>query len=161
MHRAILLVALFLLAAPPLTAQEWSAEQQEVVEWLNTFTEVAYGGTADEFMTWLHPEFTEWNYSEKEPTEMESMTEVVTEFFAGVESIVLRTKPRSVHVSGDVAVLHTWYREVITGGEAEGNYGGRWTIVLKKADGEWKHLAWTWIQEDAKREKLEKTKGQG
>ena len=161
MGRAILLVALLLLAVPPLAAQEWTAEQQEVVEWLNTFNDVAYAGSADEFMDWLHPEFTDWNYSEKAPHEMESFAEVVTEFFAGVESIQLRTKPISVHVSGDVAVVHTWFREAITGGVAEGNYGGRWTIVLKKVDGDWKHLAWTWTQEDAKREKMEKPKDEG
>ena len=70
MLRAVILVTLLLLAVPPLAAQEWTAEQQEVVEWLNTFNETAYAGTADEFLAWIHPQFTGWSFAEEAPVEI-------------------------------------------------------------------------------------------
>ena len=156
MRRATLLVALLLLVAPPMAAQEWSADQQEVVEWLEAFNDEAYVGGVDEFMAWLHPEFTAWNYANKTPLDLESFTEEVTEFFGVFDSVRLGTRPLSVQVFDDVAVLHTWYREALTGPEGETFYAGRWTIVLKKLDGDWRHLSWTWTQEERKPEKERK-----
>jgi len=171
MRRAALLVPVLLLAVPPLAAQEaardaaqeteWSADEQAVVEWLTTFNEEAYAYGAGEFLSWMHPEFTSWNYAEKRPVEMESFATSATEFFESDASIRLGTRPMSVQVVGDVAIAHTWYREAITGGEGEGSYFGRWTIVLKKLDGDWKHLAWTWTQEKVDPEKVKKEKADG
>ena len=161
MRRAVILVTLLLLAVPPLAAQEWTAEQQEVVEWLTTFNETAYAGTADEFLAWIHPQFTGWSFAEEAPVEMATFADMVTGFFASVESIRFGTKPVSVQVLDDVAVAHTWYRQSITGGEAEGFYAGRWTIVLKKVDGDWKHLAWTWTEERVDPEKMKREKAEG
>ena len=163
MRRAALLVPVLFLAVPPLAAQEteWSADEQAVVEWLKTFNEEAYAGGTDEFLSWMHPEFTSWNYSDRTPLDLESFTESVAEFFESFDSVRLGTRPVSVQVFDDVAVLHTWYREAITGGEGEGSYFGRWTLVLKKVDGDWKHLAWTWTQEKVDPEKVKKEKADG
>ena len=163
MRKVALLVPVFLLAVPPLAAQEteWSADEQAVLEWLTTFNEEAYSGGADEFLSWMHPEFMSWDYSERRPLEMESFATSATEFFESAASIELGTRPMSVQVIGDVAIAHTWYRQAITGGEGEGAYSGRWTIVLKRVDGDWKHLAWTWTQEKVDPEKMKREKADG
>lgn len=161
MRKAVLLVALLLLAAPPLAAQEWTAEQQEVIESINTFTETAYDGTADEFMAWIHPQFSGWDYSGKEPLDFAAMEGTAAEFFDYYDSVRLGAKPMLVSVLDDMAVVHTWYRERLTSPDGEEFMAGRWTIVLKKMDGEWKHLAWTWTQDRADPEKVKKEKPEG
>jgi hypothetical protein len=160
MHRASLLVALMLLAAPPLAAQEWSAEEQEVVEWLDAFAEEAYTGGADTFLAWIHPEITSWDYSTKTPLDWEPFTETVAELFASNASVELVIKPLSVQVFGDLAIVHAWYKETITGPDGDAVFTGRWTAVLKKGGDGWRHLAWAWLQKEWKPEK-EKKKEEG
>jgi len=150
MRKAVLLVALLFLAAPPVAAQEWSAEQQEVIEFINTFTTEAYAGGADEYVVWLHPDFTGWDYAGKEPIDFAAMKGMAAEFFDYYDSVRLGAKPILVTVFDDMAIAHTWYREALTSTDGKTYMGGRWTIVLKKLDGEWKHLAWTWTQEERK-----------
>ena len=162
MRKAILLPALLLVAAPPLAAQEWSAEQQEVIEFINTFTTEAYAAGAEEFVAWLHPDFTGWDYAGKEPIDFAAMEGVAAEFFDYYDSVKLGAKPMSVSVFDDMAIAHTWYREALTSADGEAFMAGRWTIVLKKVDDEWKHLAWTWTQERMKpKEEAKKEKPEG
>jgi len=161
MLRAVILVTLLLLAVPPLAAQEWTAEQQEVVEFINTFTVEAYAGGPDEFVAWLHPDFTGWDYSGKEPIDFAAMEGTAAEFFDYYDSVRLGTKPLLVSVFDDMAILHTWYREALTSPDGETFMAGRWTIVLKKVDGEWKHLAWTWTQDRVDPEKMKREKVEG
>jgi len=158
MRRATLLVPLILLAAPPLIAQEWTAEQQEVVEWLETFAAEAWAGDADAFIPWLHPEFTSWNFSEQKPQSFDAFTEGAAEYFDTYSSVEVGVKPMSVTVLGDVAVAHTWYKEVLTSADGESAYTGRWTLVLTKTDDGWKNLAWTWTAEDVDPEKMKDAK---
>jgi ketosteroid isomerase-like protein len=158
MRRATLLVALLLLVAPPLAAQEWSADEQEVVEWLKAFTAEAWAGDLDAFLPWLHPEFTSWNYADRGPEDFDVFAEGAAEFFETSSSIVVGARPMSVTVLGDMAVVHNWYREMVTGADGESAYMGRWTLVLTRTDDGWKNLAWTWTQEDVDREKLKKAK---
>ena len=108
-----------------------------------------YAGDVDAFMAWLHPDFTGWDYGEKSPVSGEEFTALATAAFDVYESMIVRTKPLSVLVMGDVAVLNTVYREVLVGPGGEMRVGGRWTVVAKKMDDEWKHLSWTWTQEQA------------
>lgn len=155
MRRALLPVLLLLVAAPPLAAQEWSAEQQEVVDWMNTFAAEAYADDVDAFLAWLHPDFTAWDYAAESPVSGAAFSEMATGAFQAFDSITIRVEPVSVQVLGDVAVLHTWYREVLTGAAGEMKVGGRWTVVLKRLDGDWKHVAWTWTQEETPSEETE------
>ena len=163
MRRASLLVPLIFLAVHSLPAQEteWSADEQAVVDWLTTFNEEAYSGGWNEFQSWLHPEFTSWDYSERSPLEMESFETSVAEFFDSAASIRVGIKPMSVQLADDVAIVHTWYRQVVTFSEGKEGYSGRWTIVLKRVDGDWKHLAWTWTQEKVDPEKVKREKADG
>jgi ketosteroid isomerase-like protein len=158
MRRAALLVSVILFAAPPLIAQEWTAEQQEVIDWLDTFTAEAWAGDVDAFLPWLHPEFTSWDYSQKKPESFAAFTEGAAKYFETYSSIDLEAKPMSVTVLGDVAVVHAWYKEVLTSADGESAYLGRWTLVLTKTDDGWKNLAWTWTAEDVDTQKLKEAK---
>jgi len=153
------MVALILFAAPPLAAQQdWSAEQQEVVEWFATFNAEAWAGDLDALLSWLHPEFTGWSYSEKMPWDFDSFAKSNEEFFEAYSAIEVQAKPVMVTVAGDVAVVHSWFKEKLTGADGDSHYTGRWTLVLQKTSDGWKNLSWTWTGEEVNPDKLEEVK---
>ena len=157
MRKAVLMLAILLFAAPPLSAQqEWSPEQQEVVEWFATFNAEAWAGDLDTFLPWLHPEFTGWSYSEKTPWDFDGFAEANEEFFEAYSAIEVQAKPMTVTVLGDVAVVHSWFKEKLTGADGDIYYTGRWTLVLLKTGDGWKNLSWTWTGEEVDPEKVKK-----
>ena len=74
---ALTALILLLVAAPPLAGQEWTAEQQEVVDWINAFAAEAYAGDTEGYMAWMHPDFTGWEYTAEEPFGGEEMTKML------------------------------------------------------------------------------------
>lgn len=157
MRKAALMTALILLAAPPLFAQqEWSPEQQEVVDWFATFNAEAWAGDLDTLLPWLHPEFTGWSYSEKTPWDFDGFAESNEAFFEAYSTIEVAAKPMTVTVVGDVAIVHAWFKERLAGADGDIHYMGRWTLVLLKTGDGWKNLSWTWTGEEVPPEKLEK-----
>ena len=147
MRKVPLLVALLLVAAPPLAAQERSAEEQQVVDWLDRFGAEAYVGDLGTYIAWFHPDFTAWDYSSEAPLGRELFTEMESEFLGAYDSIELMNKPFSVQVIGDVAVMHLGYRLTMKdAGGADVASEGRWTATLKKEGDEWRFLTWTWVE---------------
>jgi len=147
MRKAPLLVALLLLTATPLVAQEWSEEEQQLVDWLGRFADEAYVGDVDTYMAWFHPDFTAWDYSADAPIDMKSFREMASKFFGAYDSVELTSMPLSVQLIGDVAVMHLGYRETMKESDGvEVTLEGRWTATLKKEGDEWRFLTWTWVE---------------
>jgi len=138
--------ALLLLTATPLVAQEWSEEEQQLVDWVDRFAAEAYVGDVDTYLAWFHPDFTAWNYSAAAPVDIESFREIVSKLLGAYDSFELEVTPLSVQLIGDVAVMHLGYRETMTAsGGTEATLEGRWTATLKKEGGEWRFFTWTWF----------------
>jgi ketosteroid isomerase-like protein len=145
--RACLLLAIFAVAAPNLTAQEWSPQQQEVLAWLDGIDWIdSYARIATSFDIY-HPDFVVWHYPDEAPQGREAVTDWFTEWAADHTSVEMELEPLAVQVVGDLAILHLVYREEATtkAGTAE-KFAGRWTATAVKDAGAWRFLTWTWLQ---------------
>ena len=72
---ALTALALSLLFATSLRAQDWSAEHREVWETVRTYWGMFTGGDIDGFAEYFHEDFTGWTYNAPEPR---GKTDVVT-----------------------------------------------------------------------------------
>lgn len=145
--RAFLPMAILAVAAPNLTAQEWSPQQKEVLAWLDGIDWVdSYARVATSFDTY-HPDFVAWHFPDDKPLDREAVAEWFTAWAADHSSVDMELKPLAVQVTGDVAVLHVAYREeATTKAGVKEKFAGRWTATALKEDGNWRFLTWTWLQ---------------
>jgi ketosteroid isomerase-like protein len=141
------LLAILAVAAPNLSAQEWSPQQKEVLAWLDGIDWMdSYARIATSFDT-FHPDFVAWHYTDEAPGGREAVAEWITEWAAGHTSLEMEIEPLAVQRVGNLAILHVMYREEATtkaGGKEK--YVGRWTATAMKEDGTWRFLTWTWLQ---------------
>ena len=135
---ALTALALSLLFATSLRAQDWSAEHREVWETVRTYWGMFTGGDIDGFAEYFHEDFTGWTYNAPEPR---GKTDVVTSarrYAADGSFTEFNLKPAAIKVFGDVAVAHYFFEYTYVDSEGVTHEeSGRWTDVLMKHGDKW------------------------
>jgi len=138
----------FLLESTPLNAKEWTAEQKEIVDWFKKFTEVSVEGNVDESMTYFHPKFSGWDYSQTwhvAPFDKTFLRNSREEFYKNNKLISFEVEPLEIKVEGNFAIIHVNFEDKIK--DSDGNeitLSGPWTSALIKQDGKWLFISWSW-----------------
>lgn len=141
--RPMWLSVLLLAFAGTVTAQTWSAEQQEIWK----FEETQWQMAKNEDMSWMdtmvHPNLSFWDIDQQSPQNKASLGRWTR--YNSSNNTVLEQElfPIAITVTGNLAVVH--YRYTV----ARENYkkdretvSGRYTDILLKEGGKWMFISW-------------------
>src|SRR5262245_20276698 len=138
MNPVELLLSVVAISAP-ISGQDWSAAQKEVVTKLHDYTRGCVGGDVAKIMGYLHRDFSMWNYAEEKPTDYAGAKKFNEDFFGAHHTLLsFDVEPMIVKITGNNAVVHMNYRESIK--LADGKQildAGRWTATLQKSGSGW------------------------
>lgn len=141
--RPLWLSVLLLAFAGTVTAQTWSAEQQEIWKFEQTQWQMA----KDKDMSWMdtmvHPNLSYWDIDQQSPQDKASLGRW-TRYNSGNNTVLEQELfPIAITITGNIAVVH--YRYVV----ARENYkkdretvSGRYTDILMKDGGKWLFISW-------------------
>ena len=138
----------FLLECTPLSAKEWSAEQEEIAKWFKKYTEVSVEGNLKEILSYFHTKFSGWDYSQTTqvaPFDKTFLQNFLDEFNKKNKMISFEVEPLEIKVEGNFAIIHVNFKEKIK--DSDGNeitMSGPWTSALIKQDGKWLFISWSW-----------------
>jgi ketosteroid isomerase-like protein len=136
---SLLTVVVVGLALPSqLAAQEWSAEQQEVWETVQTYLDFANKGDAEGFMSYFHEDFLGWDRSQLVPTNKADRWLMVEHNLATRRAVWRILKPVAIKIHGDVAIAY--YYQILTLRYAEGEVRtgqSQWMDILMKQGDKW------------------------
>jgi hypothetical protein len=142
-------LCVFLVESKPILAEEWTAEQKEVVDWFNKYVAVCFEGGADKVMSFFHPEYIEWDFRQEAPIDFKQKKEV-EEYFENqnYKLTSFDVKPLVIQIKDHNAIAHVNYK--MSYKDSEGKVteeSGRWSAVLINQDGKWFFLSNIWIAE--------------
>ena len=140
----IILMALATAAlAGPVSAQTWTAEQQEIWQLEQQQWKMAMAEDLSWIDTMVHPNISYWETGQPMPQNLSSLTRWNRFTAASGATLEQEILPISVVVTGNVAVVNYYYsavredhkkdRETVT---------GRYMDVLMKENGRWRFIAW-------------------
>ena len=121
-------------------AEEWTKEQQELLEW-----EEACISTSDhdQWVSCFHDDFVGWGMGFPVPTSKSDRAQSVVDGFASFDSEVLLFKPLSVAMHGNTAVIvYIDSRKTTNKATQEVTYSTElWTDVCLRENGKWYWIA--------------------
>jgi len=139
---SVVALAVLVLAAGSVSAQEWSAEQQEVWGQVEAYWEVYFQGDVPGFLAVFHDDYKGWQYGSPLPTGKASSEKWLTYSSESFKWVIYEIIPASIVVVDNIAIVHYFYSGVYTDAEGEKtNNQGRWTDVLMKDGDKWLIIA--------------------
>lgn len=137
------LVAMLVLSAGVVAAQEWSSDQLEVWTVITSQWEMEKNKDASWTKEMLHDDFVGWSDENPMPRD-KAATARWNAYSSEMATVHMQQlNPVAIVVTGSTAVAHYYYAIAAedTEGEHETTYG-RYTDVLVKTPDGWKFLAW-------------------
>lgn len=133
-----LLLGCLVLSAAPLTAGDWSKDQEEVWKTVETYTSLAAAGDVEGFLSYFHKDYAGWSYDAQIPYGVESVRKWAGYFLPKREMLVYEITPVAIKVHGNFAFVHYYYTQAYKDSEGKMKYEtGRWTDILMKDGGKW------------------------
>ena len=137
---AILVLAILLLMPLPARAQQWSAEEREIL----AFTEACWETFAKEdiekyLAECTHDDYSRWSSGTSMPIDARSERRMLPPWFSRNDWTAWNIQPHRIRISGDAAVIHyqiTSYR-TSADGSTSFHLGGRSDFLVRE-DGAWK-----------------------
>ena len=144
----VFLLCSFLIESKPIHAEEWTAEQKEIVDWFKKYTEVAIEGDLEGIWSHFHNKFSGWDYlkvmNEGVPYDMAWLQNSHKELYKNLKMVLFEIEPLEIKIAGNIAIVHVNFVEKLQ--DSEGNeitYSGPWTSALIKQDGKWLFMSWS------------------
>jgi hypothetical protein len=138
-HFVMLLVATVLIAfTQNISAQQWSAEQQEVWKTIEELWALNEKGDLDSYLSQFDESYLGWNYNSEVPRDFGIITKRVEYFFQNRKILLYTIIPARIWVKDDFAFAHYYYTTV-----SKDNSGvvttdaGRWTDIFMKKGNKW------------------------
>ncbi|MEO5898145.1 MAG: nuclear transport factor 2 family protein [Vicinamibacterales bacterium] len=126
-----------------LSAQTWSAEQQEIWK----FEEQQWQMAKDKDASWIekmvHPNLSYWDVDQSSPQTKASLTRWTRYNNSNTTVLEQELYPISITITGNIAVVQYRYsiaRENLK--KERETFSGRYTDVIVKEGGKWLFLAW-------------------
>jgi ketosteroid isomerase-like protein len=126
------------LGSAPLSAQEWSKEQKEV--WNNIETYWGFWAKRDVngFLSYFSDDYSGWYDGSALPSDKSSANKWLSQMFSDSEVLVYEIKPVAINVHGNFAFVHYYYSDLTKNSEGKKKMErGRWTDILKKDGNRW------------------------
>lgn len=137
---SISMVALVVLfATNASSAQQWSAEQQDVWSGVEKYWQVSASGDAQAFLAYFDESYMGWEYDSKVPQNKESTGKWIVYGMQRGKVLFYTLSPVAIWVKGDFAFVDYFYDQVVKDNETEKTKerSGKWTDILMKKDGKW------------------------
>ena len=138
MRYLLALLVFVVCLASPASAQEWSAEQQEVWQNVQAYWDLSAKEDLEGFMSYHHDDFLGWDWGHLFPTNKADRRAGHVRSFETADNVLYTLKPIGIKVHGDVAIVHYFfsYTNVDAKGE-EQSAAGHWTDILMKQGDKW------------------------
>jgi ketosteroid isomerase-like protein len=151
MRSVLMLASATCLAVLPVDAQEWGAEQQELIDHVQRCWETWQGG----FDKWQeacpHAENRVWWFTaENVPkTEWSNFAEAAQYFMDSEQTLFFEHRPLHVAMHGDVAIYAYWVMYAARDGSGQvANYMQKRLEAFRKVGGRWMFIAGMGVPEN-------------
>jgi len=121
-----------------ISAQQWSAEQQEVWKTIEEHMALNEKGDLNGYLSLYDESYLGWNYNSEAPRDFSTITKRVKYFFQNRKILLYTIVPSRIWVKDDFAFAHYYYTTV-----SKDNAGvvttdsGRWTDIFMKKGNKW------------------------
>jgi ketosteroid isomerase-like protein len=136
-----LLTTLFLVSGvvfhTKVSAQEWSAAQQDVWKVVNNYWAVLAKGDVAGFLEYFHPDYLGWDDNSPLPSTKTDIQKWLQLEMAGSKILAYDIKPVGIRVFGDFAFADYYYSFASEMDGKKKMEEGRWTDILMKQGGKW------------------------
>lgn len=120
------------------SAQQWSAEQQDVWNGVQAYWEAGMSSDPTTMLAYWDDSYYGWSYEQGAPGTKDDVTKYFNYWLKKGKVQFYTITPARIWVNGDFAYVHYYYSQVIE--RADGTpmtERGRWTDILMKKDGKW------------------------
>ncbi len=135
--KCIVIFLLVTIGGTVVLAQEWSAEQKEALGITQKMVKYWVDRDIDGYMSCLHDNFIGWLGEDPLPLDKNSLRHWEVHWLSTVNIIREETKPVSINVTGDVAIITTYSTELRQDENGNKLTYGKWTFICKKENGKW------------------------
>lgn len=138
----LLVTALLATLPSAVSAGDWSAEQKEVWDAIETCDQAYAAKNSEAFLDCIHDDFSGWLYSEPVPRGKAAFEKVGMYMFKTRDVLATELRPIDIKVYGNFAVIHYFFVNMTKDQDGKESYEqGRWTDVMLKEDGKWRWIA--------------------
>lgn len=132
-------VAIVLMGAVALQAQEWSAAQKEVWSQVEATWQAGVNKDLEGLMAFIDDDFVGWNRFNPHPHTKDHLRKhAAWNFDKPEKAVVWHIEPASIKIHGDIAIVHYFASSVWRAKDGTDTWDrGRWTDILKKKGQRW------------------------
>lgn len=132
------LLVLFVTTAASLSAQQWSAEQQDLWKGVQTYWEAGMSPDPAVMLAYWDDSYYGWNYESGAPGTKADVTKAMTYWNKKGKAQYYTITPARIWVNGNFGYAHYYYVMVTESTDGKPmTERGRWTDILMKKDGKW------------------------
>ena len=135
---SILLIVFVVSIITPVSAQEWSKEQQEVWSNVETYWSLAAKNDVAGFLSYFDPSFIGWGNMSDAPQTKPQRQKMMEYMFANSQNVLYTITPAAIWVKGNFAFVHYYYTSLDKDKDGKEKWeSGRWTDILMKSGNKW------------------------
>jgi ketosteroid isomerase-like protein len=130
--------ALFIVITAGASAQQWSAEQQDVWKGVEAYWEAGMNPDPSAMLAYWDDSYNGWSYQSQAPSSKAEVTKYFTYWNKKGKIQYYTIKPAKIWVNGNFAYVHYYYNMVTE--KTDGtpmSENGRWTDILMKKGDKW------------------------
>lgn len=112
--------------------------QKEVWKNVETYTDLIFQGRFDEFLNYLHKDYSGWDYMSDEPTCKKTIAEEIKTSHTNVNKLLYKIRPAEIKIFGQTAIVHYYFSLINESVRAnDDNIENHYTDILIKQNEKW------------------------
>jgi ketosteroid isomerase-like protein len=132
------LLFLFFFITSFTSAQQWSAEQQDLWKGVQAYWEAGMSSDPSSMLSYWDDSYYGWSYDNGAPGTKADVTKSFTYWFKKGKSQYYTITPARIWVNGDFGYAHYYFTMVTEDSDGKPRTErGRWTDILMKKGGKW------------------------
>ncbi len=132
------LLSLLFILSTVTSAQQWSAEQQDLWKGVQTYWEAGMNEDASKMLAYWDESYYGWSYENGAPGTKADVSKAFNYWFKKGKIQYYTITPARIWVNGDFGYVHYYYTEVTESSDGTPHTErGRWTDILMKKNGKW------------------------
>ena len=138
MKKLFLCAFLFVFVTAFVSAQSWTADQNDVWKGVEAYWAVSTSDNPADFLNNFDDSYCGWSYENGAPS-VKADVETSLKYWLTKGKVAYYTiTPAKIWVNGNFAFVHYYYTQVSEGKDGKPiTERGRWTDILMKKDGKW------------------------
>ncbi|MBN1221641.1 MAG: nuclear transport factor 2 family protein [Candidatus Aminicenantes bacterium] len=132
----------FFVLSSLMMASDWTKEQKEVWQTVETYAKLANEGNFEGFTSYYHDDFLGWVLGSELPDSKQARMKANEFFLKNLKNLYYEIRPVGIKVHGNFAIVHYYQYSVdqdISGKQITQKY--RWTDILMKQGDKWMMVA--------------------